>query len=259
MDAVAYARAPGRRVRGRRTRALACRAAGLLLAAGMIGAGIAIGAPSGYAAGSASLTVSPGEGSPDARFTVTYRWPVTRGRKHVTGCLPGQVTVEWDGSVLGRAVSRPDGETCVAALEATPPRGSGAGRHTVSVTRDASARATYLVTGSPTEEPSAGTVDSTDPPVGPQVPDASGVPADAAAPAGTGTPEARQDSGGGLMGWLISFGALLVVGGAGMFGFILWRSRRAGPEPAWDMDTRPVAMRNRAARRPGHGAHRRHR
>jgi hypothetical protein len=236
--------------------------AGLLLAAVIVGAGTVIDASSGYAAGGASLAVSPSEGSPQAQFTVTYRWPSTRARKHAAACVPDQITFKWDGALLGHAASTLARDSCVAALNATaPPGGSDARTHTITVAEDASAHATYLVTGDPAGTPSAGASDSTDPPVDPQMTGAA-TPADAAGP--TGLTTEQQGGGSGMMGWLIVFGALLVLAGVGMFGFIIWRTRRPEPDAQapWspgDMDTQPIAVQDRAARRSAHRAHRRYR
>src|SRR5262245_57529162 len=116
--------------------------AGLLLATGVVGAGVAMDGGYGYAAGGTSLVVSPREGRPDAQFTATYRWLPDKGPRHM--CIPDQVTFEWDGSTLGSATSARAGNTCIATLHVAPPRRAyqGTSTHTISVT-NGSARAAY--------------------------------------------------------------------------------------------------------------------
>jgi hypothetical protein len=249
-------------------RALRRPAAGLLLAAGIIGAGIAIDAPSGHAANNTSLAVSPGRGSPDAPFTVIYRWPSTNLRKRSGGhaCMPGQIAFEWDGSLLGRAASTPAGDGCVAVLQAAPPPGAyrGASAHTIGVTNDRSARATYTVIERATGAETSATPDSTtDPPIDPQATGLAGVPA---TPPGAASPTAlaggQQGGDGGVTGWLIAFGVLLFLAGAGTFGLVAWRARHPKPDadapwsPA-DTDTQSLSLRDRGAWRAVHRADRR--
>jgi hypothetical protein len=221
----------------------------LLLAGGVIAAGLAISPPPGYAAGGTSLAVSPGKGSPDTAFTVTYRWPSTRARKHATTCAPSQITFHWDGSVLGNVTSTLSGDSCVAALRATPPAdGADAGSHTITVTSDASARATYVVTGDPTGTPSPGASDP-GPVIDPQTPD-NAQPTDAASPAGLTAP--RQGGGDGMIGVLSTFGVILLLAGAGILVFIFLRVRRpqTGAEAGWSSETQtqPYAVPNRESR-----------
>src|SRR5258707_12438247 len=132
---------------------------GLLLVAGLIGAGVAVKAPSGYAARNTSLIVSPDQGSANTQFTVTYRWPSTTAKKrpNTHACTPEQITFEWDGSPLGRATATSAGNACVAVLRAAPPPGTRQGGHTITVDTDSSVRATYTVTARPS---SAGTPSS---------------------------------------------------------------------------------------------------
>jgi hypothetical protein len=247
--------------------------AGLLLAAGIIGAGIAIGAPSGYAVDNASLAVSPSQGSPGAQFTVMYRWQSTsvRGRKHPSGCAPGQITFEWDGSPLGSAAATLAGNSCVAVLRVAPPPGvyHGASVHTISVASDPSARATYTVVDGPGSTPSAGTSSATPDDtatysaVDPQATAVAGVqtaPPDTASP--TALADRGQDTGGGgIAGWLIAFGAVLFLTGAGTLGLSGWRARHPKPdaETPWSLangDTQQFSLPDRAARRAAHRARR---
>jgi hypothetical protein len=234
------------------------RAAGLLLTGGIVGAGIALGAPPGYGADTA-LAVSARQGSPDAQFAVTYRYPATKGRRHSTVCVPGEVTFEWDGSPLGRAAATQAGSTCVATLRATaPPRAyRGASTHTISVTDDRSARVTYTVverpTGSPSADASPGVSDgSTDPADGAQATDLAGAPA---ASAGPTAPTGDQNTGSGLTFLLIAFGTTLFLAGVGLFGLIAWRARHPKPDaqaPPPDTDT--PASQGRTPRRAAHRA-----
>jgi hypothetical protein len=239
------------------------RAAGLLLAGGIIGTGIAIDTPPGHAADT-SLTVSPGRGSVDAQFTVTYRWPAARGRRHTSICVPDQVTFEWDGSPLGRAAATPAGSACVATLRTTPPQGAlhGTDTYAISVTNDRSARATYTVTegpaGTPSANPSSAAPDGLDPGADPQATDVAGEPSASAAPT------AERAAGGsanlGAPGWLIAFGTVLFLVGAGMFGMIAWQSRRRRSDAEalrpLDTDAQSRALRGRTERRPAHRARR---
>jgi hypothetical protein len=233
-------------------------AAGPLLAAGIIGAGVAVGAPCGYAANNTSLAIGPGQGSPVAQFTVMYRWPSTKARKHsdAHACMPDQVTFEWDGSLLGRAASTLDGDTCVAALRAAPPPGAyhGASVHTIRVANDASAHATYTVVERPAGPPSAGTSSAapertTDSAVDPQVTGVAGVPAPSDAASPTARADGQQGADSGVTGWLTAFGVVLFLAGAGAFGVIAWRTRHPGPDaeapgsPA-DTDTQPLSPRD---------------
>jgi hypothetical protein len=230
----------------------------LLAAAGVIAAGLAISPPPGYAAGGTSLAVSPGKGSADTPFTVTYRWPSTRARKHTTTCAPSQITFHWDGSVLGNVTSTLTGDSCVAALRAAPPAGGAdAGTHTITVTGDASARAAYVVTGDPTGTPVPGASDP-GPIIDAQTPGAQ--PTDAASAAALTAP--RQGGGGdGMIGVLSTFGVILLLAGAGILIVIVLRTRRSQPgaEARWSSETQtqPSAVPNRESRpAPAHRARR---
>jgi hypothetical protein len=235
-----------------------CLAAGLLLAAGVIGACIVIDDRSAYAAGNTSLVVSPGEGSPGAQFTATYRWPAVKAHGQPPACTPSKITFEWDGSTLGQAAPARTGSGCVAALHATPPPGTyrGTSTHTITVANDASARATYQVierqASQPSSEPpsatSPGTTEATDPPTT-AVP---GKPSDTASSAAlAGSP--KSGNAGTTVG-LIGFGTVLFLAGAATLGFIAWQRRRlplaarpASPRAA--ADTRPLPLRHRGAHR----------
>jgi hypothetical protein len=237
-------------------RALRYLAAVAILVTGTVGAGVAFDPPSGYAVGDLGLDVTPGSGAPDAHVTVTYRWPATRHGKHFAACTPSEVTFQWDGSVLGRAPATPAADACVATLHAVPPTAARtAGPHAIGVTKDASARAVYVVTAdTPSADPSDGAAGSvpdpaaTDPGVVP-VPDMA---SPTAASEGRGT-------GMGISGWLIAFGLVLVAAGAVAFAFIVRQIRHPKPDAveSWpDTVTQPVPVRGLAARRAVRGAHR---
>ena len=237
---------------------LRCLAAGLLLAAGVLGAGIVIDDRSAYAAGNTSLVVTPGEGSPGAQFTATYRWASVKAHGQPPACTPSQITFEWDGSTLGQAATARTGSSCVAALPAAPPPGAyrGTSTHTIAVANDASARATYQVierqagqpSGEPTSATSPGTTEAVDPPAT-AVP---GEPSDTASSAAlAGSP--KSGNGGTTVG-LVGFGTVLFLAGAAALGFIAWQRRRpplaarlASPRAA--ADTRPLSLRHRGAHR----------
>jgi hypothetical protein len=234
----------------------------LLLAVGIIGAGIAISAPSGQAADT-SVTVSPSRGGPDDEFTVVYRWPAASGRnKHSTprACTTDEITFKWDGSPLGRAPSTLSNGTCTATLRAAPPSGTyqGTTAHTIGVTIDASARASYTVIENTAGTPSAGTTDSATDPAAETPVTVPATPPDATGPNGAAT---GQGAGGGT-GWLIAFGLALALAGAGALGFIVWRTRH--PKPAADVpwspveyDTQQLPVGGRAVRPAAHRARRR--
>jgi hypothetical protein len=241
-----------------RMHVLRCLAAGLLLAAGVIGPGIVIDDRSAYAAENTSLVVSPGAGSPGAQFTATYRWPTVKAHGQPPACTPSQITFEWDGSTLGQAATARTGSGCVAALHAAPPSGAyrGTSTHTITVANDASARAAYQVierqASQPSSEPpsatSPGTTEAADPPAT-AVP---GEPSDTASSAAlAGSP--KSGNAGTTVG-LIGVGTVLFLGGAATLGFIAWQRRRpplvarlASPRAA--ADTRPLPLRHRGVHR----------
>jgi hypothetical protein len=237
---------------------LRCLAAGLLLAAGVIGAGIVIDDRSAYAAGNTSLIVSPGEGTPGAQFTATYRWPSVKAHGQPPACTPSQITFEWDGSTLGQAAPARTGSGCVAALHATPPPGAyrGTSTHTITVANDASARATYRVTerqaSQPSSSPPSATPPSTTEAADPQATAVPGEPSDTASSAAlAGSPKSGNA---GTTAGLIGFGRVLFLAGAATLSFIAWRRRRpplaaqlASPQAA--ADTRPLPPRHRGVHR----------
>jgi hypothetical protein len=241
-----------------RMRVLRCLAAGLLLAADVIGAGIVIDDRSAYAAGNTSLIVSPGEGSPAAPFTATYRWPSVKAHGQPPTCTPSQITFEWDGSTLGQAAPARSGTGCVAALHATPPPGTyrGTSTHTITVTNDASARATYRVIERPASPPSSGPPSATSPSTTEAAdPQATAVPAEPSDTDSSAALAGRPRSGNaGTTVGLIGFGTVLFLAGAATLGFIAWRRRR--PPLAARLasrraaaDTRPPFPRHRGVHR----------
>jgi hypothetical protein len=237
---------------------------GLLLVAGLIGAGVAVKAPSGYAARNTSLVVSPDQGSANTQLTVTYRWPSTTATRHPNThtCTPEQITFEWDGSLLGTATATPTGNTCVAVLRTAPPPGTRQGAHTITVDTDSSLRATYTyaVTARPSSAgtPSSATRESTtgaaiDPlATGSQDALATGS-EDALAPEPYTTNQAGiadgRQGGDGASAWYIALGVILFLAGTSAFGVIVWRTRH----PKSDVeDTRTVPLRAPTTWRPAH-------
>lgn len=228
---------------------------GLLLVAGLIGAGVAVEAPSGYAARNTSLVVSPDQGGANTQLTVTYQWPSTTARRHNThACTPEQITFEWDGSLLGRATATSTGNACVAVLRASPPPGTRQGAHTITVDTDSSLRATYTYTvtarPSSTATPSSATPDTTtDAAIDPLATGSQ----DALAPVPDTTSQAGiadgRRGGDGASAWYIALGVLLFLAGTSALGVIVWRMRR----PKSDVEhTRTVPLRARPGWRPAH-------
>src|SRR5262245_57113621 len=235
-----------------------CRlAAGMLLAGGVVGTGLAIDAESGYAAGNASLVVSPGEGRPDGSFTATYRWLAGRGRSHTNTCVPSQITFDWDGSTLARATPTRSGNTCVATLRATPPPGRyrGSSPHTITVTSDASVRATYTViqpqAGRPSGAPASATPPSTTDAAVPQSTGDPGIPSDA--PVSAARTDNRHAWSTGTTLDLIGLGTVLFLAAAATLGIVAWRRRDAldarVPAPRAAEDTQPLPLRRGGAHR----------
>jgi hypothetical protein len=225
---------------------LPMRALRLVVVSLLVAAGITVGAPAGYAARDASLTLSPAQGSPDASFTVTYRYSSSADKKG-HGCVSA-VTFRWDSKGLGPAASVPAGDSCVATLQAAPPPGTyrRISTHTISVGGDGlpGAHASYTVIPGPpasTRTPSAGahvpTPGSTDTAtVDPQLTSlAEPAAANPSNPA-AGDRTASKDLT-GFPGWIVALGTLLFLAGAGAFGVIAWRARRPKPEADADPDT----------------------
>lgn len=243
-----------------RVRVLQRVSAALLLVVGIVG-GIAMHAPSGHAETNGSLTVSPGQGGPQAEFVVLYQWSSGKERKRSSACSR-QITFTWDGSPLGSATSTLAGRTCVATLRSTPPPGADSGTHTISAAEDPSARARYTVTGNPAGNSSDPTPTAVPEDTTTAGPDDSINPADTANPQATAvaalpgghTPtvsaDGEKDPGSGLVPWLIAFGAVLFLTGTGTFGLVVRRAHR----PESDSDTRPLPLVSQAARRPAHRA-----
>jgi hypothetical protein len=239
-------------------------AVGLLLAAGLVGAGITIKAPSSSAARNASLVVSPAQGGATTQLTVTYRWPstTTRQRGNPRSCTPDHITFEWDGSPLGRAAAATAGNSCVAVLRVAPPPGTRPGSHTITVDADPSVRARYTVAARPT---SAGTTSTAAAPestaaaaADPQATGSQDALASAPDPTGqTGVASGRNDEDHEWSAWYIAAGVILFLGGAAAFGTVVWRTRRTKAEaddvrlPAIG-DTRPLPLRTRTAYQPTH-------
>jgi hypothetical protein len=227
------------------------RALRLVVVTLLVAAGFAIGAPSAYADDNARLGLSPNHGSPDAPFTATLRWQAVKHGK-TRQCAPDQITFEWDGSVLGSAPSVPAGDSCIATLSATPPAGTyqGVSAHVISVSGARGVRVRYTVVPGPaaargtSRAPSAAspeaTPDSTETATAEAETNSPAAPA-AAATAKPAAGEQRPDSGlTGLTGLIVAFGTVLFLAGAGTFGLIAWRARRARSETGTQADTEPL-------------------
>ncbi|HEV7897352.1 MAG TPA: hypothetical protein VGP31_05860 [Planosporangium sp.] len=127
----------------------------LVVAGLLVAAGIGIHALPAHAANEARLTVNPGRGNPDVQFTATYRFP-----KQTQGCP--SVPFQWDGrSEIGRVQSEANGDSCVATLHTTPPRGSYSGNSNHFISANSGngqlAFTTYTVTAPPAQGPSSPT------------------------------------------------------------------------------------------------------
>jgi hypothetical protein len=243
----------------------------LVIAGLLVAAGVGIDALPGYAAPT-GLTVSPGQGSPDTEFTATFRYSSQVSNNQCGSDIP----FGWDGSTLGHAKSVADGDSCVATLRKTPPPGSHAGNHTISVKISTGGgnngkfvyetKTTYTVTAGPAPIPPAGE----NPPgahasstaaaaaasgsaspgrsksaaPGAANPEVSG-PSDPTAQSDTagqpaftaGQPSATGNGDAFPTGWLIAAGTVLLLGGAAWLGVMRWRARR----PVSDSGTGPAS------------------
>lgn len=224
-----------------------------LFGAAALTAAILTGSPAVSApGGDASLTVAPNHGLPTAVFVAQYRvlLPGTQQGPRL-GCPAVQFA--WDGLPLGgpQRSARQNGNVCVATLRARPPaRDRAAGAHRVEVPgmlgRNAQTVA-YTVQGAASPTPTAGrptptrgaTTGAAQGPTEPAlfapsglgdpiVPLSSGPALGLAAPAGK--------SGGSAGPWIMVVGAVLVLGGVGILGLLIYRSRRGGPDPQPDPD-----------------------
>lgn len=223
----------------------------LAVVAGAVGVltGALTAAGPAAAAGTASLALRPDHGRPTTPFAVEYQFTAQGA------ICPLTVSFSWDGRPLGTAhVTRPGQKAtslCVAALGATPPADDrDPGRHKVGVAAVAghpAQDATYTIQPGPTptrtptpERTTAGptgqpTTDQTDDPAG------SGVNASSAAVAPIDTGGAsvlgavsQSSGGGGLTAFVLILGGLLTLGGLGIFGLLVYWTRRGaggGVEP----------------------------
>ncbi len=203
--------------------------------------GILVGAGPAVAAGTDSLTLNPDSGRPTALFTAEYRFfPAT------LACPAVQFT--WDGRALKKVTPqqrRAKTDPCVARLVAIPPvsdrtpgphlvgAGTLSAAYTIVLDPTSSARpiptpSRTSATGQPTDNVVAGGVDTSQTPLAPL---AAGAPSVAGASGGSG--------GGGLMSWILIFGGLLVLGGIGIFGLLVYWTRRGGPAED-DADTQVI-------------------
>jgi hypothetical protein len=219
---------------------------GAVALAGMLAVGSpALSAPGG----DASLAVSPSHGRADATFVAQYRaqLPATTQGSRLACPL---VQFAWDGAPLGLPVrsARQGGASCVANLRARPPeRDRAPGPHQVGVpgylghkaqvagytiegaatpTRAGSPTVNHA-TGTPQADPADNVLPLPSDPVGPIV-------APSASVLAAVGPTAK---GGGSAGpWIMIVGSLLVLGGVGVLGTLIFRSRREEPDLGFDPD-----------------------
>jgi hypothetical protein len=212
--------------------------------AGLIGlAAVLIGAPAAFAAG-AQIGTNPTHGTANAQFTIGYQAP-TNGNG---GCQGNQrrVLVSWDGIPVGQIGL--DRRTCTAQGRMRPPnQDRGVGRHTISAVvlgRDGSqASATYTIDGANTAKTTAPTTSPTaakkSPTAAPTIdtPAISDDDTPSSAPLVVEPPAktpavAASVAEPAIVSWALVIGSILVLGGAGIFGTMLVRSRRGrGDEP----------------------------
>jgi hypothetical protein len=112
------------------------------------------------ARGSASLTLGPNNGAPNTPFTASFHLNAPGG---ANACLGGSVTFTFDSTPLGSAGLD---QGCNASVQMAVPGGATPGAHKVHGTaggaaQNASATATFTVTGGPPSTPSSGATTST--------------------------------------------------------------------------------------------------
>ncbi|GIH12380.1 hypothetical protein [Rugosimonospora africana] len=210
---------------------------------------VLIGSPAVSAPNDSSLTLAPNHGLPTAVFVAQYRvQPSGTQQGPRLGCPVVQFT--WDGLPLGapqRSARRNGTTACVASIRARPPaRARAAGAHRVAVPgtlgRPAQV-ATYTIQGAVSPTPNAGrptpthaatsvAQEPTEPALfapsslgGQVVPLNNGAPSAQTAPLKTS---------GSIGPWIMILGAVLVVGGVGMLGMLVYRGRRRRPDPRVD-------------------------
>jgi hypothetical protein len=227
----------------------------IAIAAVLTGAALS-GSPAGAApASEVSLTVTPNHGRATAMFTAQYRVVLPSIPKGTKAVCP-VVQFGWDGTPLGAPVkaARQSGTTnvCVATLRARPPvEDRAAGGHQIEVPdylgRGAQA-VTYTIEdpADPSATADPNPTSTRRPPTAPAT-DPAGVgafsPSDVAAPAtepsnsvlGAAT-QASTRGGGSAASWILIIGGLLVLGGIGIFGLLIYWMRRG--DGGSDLDPR---------------------
>jgi hypothetical protein len=216
----------------------------LLLAAGL--SVLATGAPA-QAAPTGGLTLDPTEGR--AGTTITASFQVTSIQPGAD-CVHTTVTFWWDRAVVGRK----DGG-CVVSVSFRPPKDRrDAGPHQV-IARDSKTgqvgTAIFTITGTdatstPTGRPTGtakATAGASDPPL-PTPTEGDTVTAPPSVDAARGV---APGTGGGsgpsaLTSFALIVGGILVLGGVGILGFVIYRTRQMGlePEPAGGLSDYPT-------------------
>lgn len=136
----------------RRARSVVAGVAGTCLVAVAMGV---LAATPAQARGSASLTLGPNNGAPNTPFTASFHLNVPGGPN---ACLGGSVTFTFDSTPVGSAGLD---QACNASAQMAVPGGATPGGHKVRGTasgaaQNASAAATFTVTGGPPTTPSSG-------------------------------------------------------------------------------------------------------
>ncbi len=221
----------------------------LLLVAGLTV--LATGAPA-QAEPVNGLTLSPTEGRAGTTITASFQAAVPQGQ----ACVHTTVTFWWDRTVVGRK----DGG-CVISVSFRPPKNDkAAGPHQVTA-RDSKTgqvgSTVFTITGTdttstPTGRPTA-TVTATTPASDPPLPTPTDGDTATVAPPSLDAARGVAPGGGGSSGpsvlttFALIFGGVLVLGGVGILGFVIYRTRPSGlePEPAGgmtDYPTQPIAL-----------------
>jgi hypothetical protein len=138
---------------------------------------------------------------------------------------------------------------CVATLRATPPAGvyQGASNHIVGVSGVRDLRARYtVVAAAAAAQPTPSAAPTATPENTPTFDAQTTDPVTASAGTGLAAPAVgakTSDPGGltGVPGWLVALGTLLFLAGAGTFGAMIWRARRAKTEDLLD-PTQPLPI-----------------
>lgn len=198
--------------------------------------GGALGAPpAAWAATSRTVTVTPGHGVPGAPFTVEYREPVGL----LFGpCSADSVRVTYDSTTLGTTPLRQQGGDCVATLPAAAH--GQPGRHEVRIagTSVVTAYTVDAPSGPPTRQAaptSPSPTRSTSPSAVPDTPAASTSAQSAPPDDRFTTPSGRAvtmpgpgaSGGGSATAWVLTAGAILILGDLCLLALLTVRTRRA--------------------------------